>query len=110
NRKITLAVGGGTINTNGFDSDFGAIDPGNFTKNGLGTMHVTKIVANNLTINAGRMHVRASGDSTASTSVLTAAPSINAAAQLDLDDNSMVINYTGTSPAAAVRTLLVNGR
>src|SRR5207244_11045950 len=35
---------------------------------------------------------------------------IGGSAQLDLDDNSIVINYTGSSPAGVVRTLLVNGR
>src|SRR5205823_14206668 len=54
--------------------------------------------------------VLASGGSTAATGVLTSGPTVGGAGQLDLDDNSMVINYTGASPAAAVRTLLVNGR
>src|SRR5205823_13848805 len=100
NRKITLAAGGGTIDTNGNTGDFGDIDPGPFAKNGNGAMHVHKINATLLTINAGRMHVRASGDATGSTSLLTDAPVINASAQLDLDDNSMAINYgTNASPA-----------
>src|SRR5205814_3448615 len=47
---------------------------------------------------------------TGSTSVLTAVPSISATAKLDLDDNSMVINYAGASPIAAARTLLAKGR
>src|SRR5947208_2995185 len=42
--------------------------------------------------------------------VATARPLLSPAAQLDLDDNAMVINYTGGSPAAAVRQLLVSGR
>src|SRR5207302_3054953 len=63
-----------------------------------------------LNVAAGRLHVLASGDLTTSTSVLSAAPTVTGGAQLDLDDNSMVVNYTGASPAAAVRTLLVNGR
>src|SRR5206468_1470323 len=61
NRKITLSGSGGTVDTNGFDATFGAIDPGNFTKNGNGTMHTSSINANNLTVNAGTLHVRATG-------------------------------------------------
>src|SRR5206468_1173916 len=63
-----------------------------------------------LDITGGKVHILASGGSTASTSTLTAAPTIAGGAQLDLDDNAMIINYTGSSPAAAVRQLLVSGR
>src|SRR5205085_7814418 len=44
-RKITLGVGGGTIDTNGHNSSFGAIDPGNFHKKGAGTMTISNVAA-----------------------------------------------------------------
>src|SRR5439155_14334850 len=79
NRKVTLGAGGGTVDTGAFAGDFGDIDPGNFTKNGNGTMNVRSINANNLTVNAGILRVRASSLATSSTSILTSAPTISAA-------------------------------
>jgi hypothetical protein len=36
--------------------------------------------------------------------------SINGSGRLDVSDNAIIVDYTGASPMAAVRTLLVNGR
>src|SRR5207302_5777143 len=50
------------------------------------------------------------GNQPGSTSSLTSIPTIGGTSKLDIDDNSLVINYTGASPLAAVQTLLQNGR
>src|SRR5439155_4178495 len=49
---------------------------GALTKDGAGTLHLNRIRLGNLAINAGNVHILASGGSTASTSVLSAAPTI----------------------------------
>src|SRR5206468_5811706 len=51
NRKISLSGAGGTVDTGSFTGQFSEVDPGNFTKNGVGTMHVNRVNANLLTIN-----------------------------------------------------------
>jgi len=114
NHKITMASGGGTIDTGGNDADFGAIDPGDFTKTGAGKLNVTNINANNLTVSNGTLHVRPSGLSPISTSTLAAAPVIAPSGRLDVEDNAVIITYptgdTTHSVRDTVRNLLRNGR
>src|SRR5439155_15704170 len=50
-RKITIGASGGAINTGAFDSTFGDLDPGNFSKSGGGKVTVRSISVNNLTVN-----------------------------------------------------------
>src|SRR5438270_12615554 len=79
------------------------------TKDGNGTAELKNVRASNLTINAGTVSVLNNGTSTG-TSVLSGAPTIAGSAKLDLTNNSLIVNYTGASPAAAIRQLLINGR
>src|SRR5205807_426583 len=92
---------------------------GTLTKNSLGTLHVTNVRTAGLNVSAGTVHILPSranlaaptgGNQPGSTSSLTSIPTIGGTSKLDIDDNSLVINYTGASPLAAVQTLLQNGR
>jgi len=76
-------------------------------------MHVAAFNLGGLNVNAGVVHVLASGLSTASTSALATAPIIGATGQLDLEDNALIVNYGSETTGAtrdAIRNLLINGR
>src|SRR5439155_17830789 len=108
-RAVVIGTGGGSVDTQANSATFSGPITGTaaLTKQGAGTLHVTNLRIGGLSITGGVVHVLPSGDSTTSTSVLTSAPAVGGSSKFDLDDNSMVINYTGTSPATAVRALLV---
>jgi fibronectin-binding autotransporter adhesin len=114
-RDVSVAAGGGTIDTQAnIDTFSGSISGNaNLTKLGAGTLHVTSISLGGLNVSAGIVHVLPSGRLTSSTSVLSSSPVIASGAQLDLEDNALVVNYGNETTGAtrdAIRNLLVNGR
>ncbi|MEX2137812.1 MAG: PEP-CTERM sorting domain-containing protein [Pirellulales bacterium] len=84
----------------------------NLTKAGAGTLTVNNVRAAGLTVNEGTVTVAPNGTNAGASSVgsLSIAGGATPTAKLDLNNNSAVINYTGPSPLATVRTQLLAGR
>ena len=94
-RSIALSAAG-TINTNGSDAIFGAVDgTGAFTKTGAGSLTVNHVVSGNLTVNAGTLTMVP--DSSAVGVSHVAGLSI-VGAKLDLGANKLIT----TTPVGAV--------
>ncbi len=91
NRALTVGAGGGAVDSNGFDSGFGDLGIGNFTKNGAGKVAFRSIKALNLTLSSGTLAVKnratTGGNQVARVSSLSIAPS----AAFDLNDNDLVV-------------------
>ncbi len=82
------------------------------TKTGAGELEMSDIRADGLDINAGNVKVLANGTATGTSKVkeLTIAGSIDAwDAQLDLSNNSLIVDYTSGSPVATIRNQVKNG-
>ena len=77
------------------------------TKAGAGNLAVNNVRAGSLTVNAGKVSVIA-GRSTAGTSNVKNL-SVAGGATLDLNDQDLVYDYSGATPIATVRSLLVSG-
>jgi fibronectin-binding autotransporter adhesin len=61
-RAITVAAGGGTIDTNGNATTVAAVTgPGDFTKAGAGTLTATGFSAGGLNVSSGTMRINAAG-------------------------------------------------
>jgi hypothetical protein len=82
------------------------------TKIGPGTLTVNNIRAAGLTMNGGTLAIAPNGTAAGVSMVgaLTIAGGGTPRAKLDLANNSVVIDYTGTSPAATVRQQILAGR
>jgi len=82
--------------------------PASLTKAGAGILEANQIdIAGGLNVSAGNVKLLDSGGATRN-----AVTSLNIAgvATVDLASNALVVDYTGASVAAAVRSLLVTGR
>jgi len=85
----------------------------NLTKSGAGTLQLTNVRSNALSVNGGTVQVPASGSANASTGASRVTQLIIAGgpaaptAKLDLTNNALVIAYTGGSPQNDVRQLLL---
>jgi hypothetical protein len=83
------------------------------TKAGAGAAQVNVVRADSLAINGGTLRIAPSGGSTAGTSnvkSLSIAGTTNAwTGRLDLADNSLAVDYTGTSPIATIANQLKSG-
>src|SRR5262249_33475597 len=79
----------------------------NITKVGSGNFSASTIRANSLTINAGAVHVIAGRSQTATSNV--ASITMAAGASLNLNDQDMIIDYTGSSPFATIQSKLISG-
>jgi len=80
---------------------------GALTKAGPGTLIVNNVRAATLNVNAGKVQTQANGTSTGTSRV--AGLSVAAGAKVDLNDNAMVVDYTGGSPLASIQSLLASG-
>ena len=69
-------------------------------------LSTSRLAQNGLNIAAGGAVTLLAGGGTSVISSLT----LDAAATLDITDNPLVINYTGASPVATVRTRILSGR
>ena len=80
------------------------------TKNGVGTMQVASLRSASLTINAGTFSVSPKGVANSPTGAsMVQNLTIAQGAVLDLNNNAMVIDYTGASVETAVRQNLAAG-
>jgi GH35 family endo-1,4-beta-xylanase len=102
NTTMTIAAAGSTLTLT--DLQPGTIS---ITKSGAGTLAVNHVRAASLAISAGAVIVAPDG-TTAGVSTL-ASISIADNARLDLNDNTMILNYTGPSPVSTIRSYLVSG-
>jgi uncharacterized delta-60 repeat protein len=123
----TVLIGGGTLNITSsvsssariFDGEGGTISLGagiNFsttgsawgtalTLSGSGTFTVNNFNIFGLTISGGTLRLSAGGSKAAQVSSL----SIASGAALDLNDNALVMGYSGTSPISTIRGYLATG-
>ena len=138
-RAISVNTGGGTFDTNSFNSTFsGSITgPGDLTKNGAGTLALTGThsYSGGTIVNAGMLHVKTLHPNNAVTlnggtlKVLESAPgvadghpagnnafvsrpsslSISGGGTLDLTNNDLILDYSGSSPVAAYEALVASG-
>jgi hypothetical protein len=81
------------------------------TKAGAGTLAMTHVRAGTLIINQGAVSVPANGTNAAASRLtgLTIAGGTTPTARLDLANNAMVIDYTGSSPLATIAAQLKAG-
>jgi len=77
------------------------------TKSGSGALAVNNVRAGSLTVNAGTVSVL-TGRSTAGTSKVGAV-TVAAGAALDLGNNDLIVDYTGTSPFSSIQSLIKSG-
>jgi hypothetical protein len=92
----TLTISG-TLNANG----------GTIQKQGPGTLIVNNIRNSGLEVQAGKVRIATNGGN-AGVSHLTSL-SISAGATLDLNDNDLVVDYSGGSPFGTIQNLVLNG-
>jgi autotransporter-associated beta strand protein len=78
---------------------------GMLLKTGTGAYTAANLTLSSLSIQSGTLQIAPHG---AAPSTL-ASLSISPGAALDLNDNSLIVSYTGTSPAPAIRALLASG-
>ncbi len=111
NRNISLA-GGGSVDTAGTDSTFGVLSGiGDFTKLGAGRLTVSALTTSNLDVSAGVLQVkqRSANDGINSITRITGTLSIASGAALDLNDNDLIVNYSGASPFTTIQNLVFSG-
>jgi hypothetical protein len=108
NAVITVTPAANTLNLSGTLGASGR----NLTKAGAGTLTVLNVRAAGLTIGGGTVAVAANGTNAGVSVVnsLSIAGDATPTAKLDLSNNAAIVNYTGTSPVAAIRQQLLAGR
>jgi hypothetical protein len=79
------------------------------TKTGAGVLSVDHVRAAALSVNGGTVAIAPSG-ADAGTSLVGALSIADSVARLDLNNNAMIINYTGLSPLASIRRQVLAGR
>jgi hypothetical protein len=82
------------------------VSNGRFVKTGSGLLEVGGVQLRALTVAQGPVRVLPGGSVPSKTNSL----SITAGASLDLTNNAIVIDYTGTSPQSGIRAMLTDGR
>jgi autotransporter-associated beta strand protein len=101
----SLEVDSGTETRTGTLSGTGA-----FTKTGAGTAVVSPFALNNVTVAAGTLGLISGRNGAAVVSSLTVGDnSSSTTARLDLNDEDLIWNYSGSSPIDTVATLLTAG-
>jgi fibronectin-binding autotransporter adhesin len=112
-RNIVLTAAGGSVNlasANGFSTNGTATGPGLLTKLGAGALSLSSFNLGAINVSAGSVVLAANGTSAGVTSALTIGDnSAGTLAKLDLNDNDLIVKYSGSSPSATVRTLLIAG-
>ena len=96
-----------TLHVNGSVSE---LSPGtSLTKSDAGTLSVASsiVLTGSLNVSGGAMVLSATG---AASSVGNLSVNTIAGAKLDLTNGALVVNYTSSSPLAAIRSLLASGR
>jgi hypothetical protein len=80
----------------------------NVTKTGAGTVTLPSVRANSLTVSAGSMKFNTDGTNAGVSRVTVL--NVTSGATLDLANNSVVVDYAGTSPVNSIRSALLSGR
>jgi hypothetical protein len=110
NTVVTVTPAASTLSMTGTIAAGGL----NLTKAGAGTLSVVRLRAAVLSVNAGKMVLApdpgAPGPETPVFSGLTIAGGATPTARLDLTDRALVLDYSGASPAATIRSQLLAGR
>src|SRR5262249_46349164 len=107
-------------NTNGNNAEFGTVSGGgNLTKSGAGNLTVggTGVTLGNLVVSAGSMTVKARSGSPnfAASNRVVRVTSLNLGApggsenQLDMNDNDLIVDYSGTSPWSTIYAYVQDG-
>ncbi len=107
--RLTVANGSDTLNLAGPISYASGLT---LTKDGAGTAVAQNVRVNQLDVQAGKMKVAASGTANASagTSIINGL-SVAASAQLDLTNNSLIVDYTAVGMLVNdTRLMLADGR
>jgi len=96
-----------TIDTAGNNATYnGSIaSTSSLTKSGIGKLSLTSVRTAGLTVAAGTLAATAGGGDTGTSRV----SSLSVTSLLDLNDHSLIIDYTASSPAASIRQMLTNG-
>ena len=107
NTTITVTPANGTLTMSG-DLNGGSVM---LTKDGVGALEMKHVRAGTFNVSAGTVMIAANGTNTGASRVtaLTIAGGATPTAKLNLTNNAMAIDYTGTSPASSVRDLLQAG-
>jgi hypothetical protein len=98
---FTVTPAGSTLTASNLQSSSVGI-----TKAGAGKLAVNNVRSGSLTVNAGTVAVLA-GRSTARTSKVQSL-TIASGATLDVADNDLIVDYTGSSPMTTVRSAIVS--
>jgi hypothetical protein len=77
------------------------------TKAGAGALVVNNIRANSLSVSAGSLKISPNGTDSGTSNVT--ALSIAGGSMLDLADNALVVDYSGASPLATIKSQLISG-
>lgn len=103
NTTIDVATGGALRLTQPMNAAAGVA----ITKTSDGTLAVKNVRAAGLSVNGGTVQVTAGGGNSATSVVKSLA--IGAAARLDLNDNDLLVDYSGATPYATIRGYLLAG-
>jgi hypothetical protein len=98
---ITVTPANGSLNLNGPSINGGSV---NLSKEGAGLLAMTHVRAGTMAIDTGTVMINPNGGSQGASHVngLTIAGGTTPTAKLDLTNNAMVIDYTGTSPLSTI--------
>jgi autotransporter-associated beta strand protein len=107
-RNVTLGAGGGTLQGGAFAVSVGDVDgTGNLTKVGTGTLTANHLRGGILDVQAGRVVVRPNGGA-AGVSVVDGLV-LPPGTALDLNDNDLVVEYSGASNFTTIQQLVTTG-
>jgi autotransporter-associated beta strand protein len=115
NRHVYVHGGGGTIDSNGYSSTLGVVGAptgevaGNLLKVGTGILNVAGIEVANLQIDGGRIAVQPRSVTGGNSVVRVRSLSVGSSQALDLNDNDLVVDYTGSTTFSDIRDLRNNG-
>lgn len=116
-RAVDVGAAGGVLNSSTFAVSFGDVSgPGNLTKIGSGNLTVTSYRAGGIDLQAGNL-VLAAGTGAASAASASQIGSngsggtlaIATGSSVNVTNNALMVNYTGTSPRAALEALVAAG-
>ncbi|HYO07882.1 MAG TPA: autotransporter-associated beta strand repeat-containing protein [Tepidisphaeraceae bacterium] len=107
-RGIEVKSGGGTFDTNAFDTTAGDVaGTGKFTKSSAGTLTVNHARVGDIAVTGGTLKVATNGAATGTSS--TTGVTVSNGGKLDLTNNRMIIKG-GAASAAATTALIKSGR
>jgi hypothetical protein len=97
-----------TVDNTATTSFTGPVYGGNLTKAGNGTLQMTTVRMPKLTVSSGTLRVIPDCSSAATSKVQTL--SVASGAAVDLTNNDLIIDYTGSSPASSIQSMIVDSR